>query len=104
MRRESGKAGGELVGERLPQLVRLVQITKEQLDARAPLMIPRAFVVEPENLGAVPDERGCVLHVAEVVLDDGPYGIEVETPRELEASHPYKSAFMVTVPSFSSTA
>ena len=104
MRRESGKAGGELVGERLPQLLRLVQITKEQLDARAPLMIPRAFVVEPENLGAVPDERGCVLHVAEVVLDDGPYGIEVEAPRELEASHPYKSAFMVTVPSFSSTA
>jgi hypothetical protein len=67
-------------------------------------MIPRAFVVEPENLGAVPDERGCVLHVAEVVLDDGPHGIEVEAPRELEASHPYKSAFMVTVPSFSSTA
>jgi hypothetical protein len=67
-------------------------------------MIPGAFVVEPENIGAVPDERGCVIHVAEVVLDDGPHGIEVEAPRELEALHPYKSAFMVTVPSFSSTA
>jgi hypothetical protein len=45
-----------------------------------------------------------VLHVAEVALDDGSHGIEVEAPRELEALHPYKSAFMVTVPSFSSTA
>jgi hypothetical protein len=52
----------------------------------------------------VPDQSRGMFDLRKLAFENRLHRLEVETARELEAPARYKSAFMVTVPSFSSTA
>jgi hypothetical protein len=65
-------------------------------------MVPGSLVVVAEHLRPVADQGRRVDEIWEPPLEDRPHRLEVEAARELETFQ--SSAFIVTVPSFSSTA
>ena len=66
-------------------------------------MVLRHLVVVTEHVRAVADQGRGVLEVGEVATEDRRHRLEVEAARELGAFQ-RSSAFIVTVPSFSSVA